>query len=95
MLSKVHALDSNPRTRPFTPGEVADLFGVSTHTVSRWARQGRLERLRLTYHSSRYTVRSVVALLAAVAMKDETPGHHTERSVTTHEAGQGHHVLQA
>jgi len=26
---------------------------------------------------------------------DETPGHHTERSVTTHEAAQGHHVLQA
>lgn len=62
-----------PRTRPFTPAEVADLFGVSTYTVSRWARQGRLERLRLTYHSSRYTVRSVVALLAAVTPPEGDP----------------------
>lgn len=48
-----------------TPDEVAELFGVTTRTVRSWAAAGRLRRIRLGHRTTRYTARSVAALIAS------------------------------
>jgi excisionase family DNA binding protein len=43
--------------------EVAELLNVSVRTVQRLAAEGRLERRRLGYRTTRYTAASVAALI--------------------------------
>lgn len=43
--------------------EVAELLGTSCRTVRRLAQSGVLERVRIGHRTSRYTQRSVLALL--------------------------------
>jgi excisionase family DNA binding protein len=47
-----------------SPSEVADLLGgVSERTVRRLVQQGVLDRVRIGHRTSRYTRRSVLALI--------------------------------
>jgi excisionase family DNA binding protein len=54
MTAMIYTREESPTTLPVPPGkpaflsrhEVADLFGVSVSTVTRWARQGLLKTLR-------------------------------------------------
>lgn len=45
-----------------TPGETADVFGVSPKTVARWAEAGKLEALRTLGGHRRYRVSEVERL---------------------------------
>ncbi len=45
--------------RLLTPAEVADLLGVDTRTVARWARAGRLPALRTLGGHRRFRERDV------------------------------------
>jgi excisionase family DNA binding protein len=49
-----------------TPREVAELFGVRTTTVARWAREGRLSPMRTPGNHRRYRADDVRALLDEV-----------------------------
>jgi excisionase family DNA binding protein len=48
-----------------TPREVAELFGVRTTTIARWARDGRLDPIRTPGGHRRYSRANVQAVLAA------------------------------
>jgi excisionase family DNA binding protein len=48
-----------------TPAEVADLFGVDSVTVTRWARSGRLSAVRTLGGHRRFREREVRLLLSA------------------------------
>jgi excisionase family DNA binding protein len=58
-----------------TPREVAEIFGVRTTTIARWAREGRLTPLRTPGGHRRYRWDTVVRLLTqdATADEDERP----------------------
>lgn len=45
-----------------TPGDVAEMFGVSPKTVARWAEAGKLEALRTLGGHRRYRVAEVARL---------------------------------
>ena len=49
------------------PREVAEIFGVRTATVARWAREGRLTPLRTPGGHRRYSRTAVRKLMAAEA----------------------------
>jgi excisionase family DNA binding protein len=53
-----------PHDDLLTPREVAELFGVRTTTIARWAREGRLSPLRTPGGHRRYSRASLRALLA-------------------------------
>jgi excisionase family DNA binding protein len=53
-----------------TPREVAEIFGVRTTTIARWAREGRLTPLRTPGGHRRYRWDTVVRLLAQDATSD-------------------------
>jgi excisionase family DNA binding protein len=53
------------------PREVAELFGVRTTTIARWAREGRLSPLRTPGGHRRYSRASLRALLADARAADE------------------------
>lgn len=55
--------------RLLTPGEVASLFRVDPKTVTRWAKAGRVTRVRTPGGHSRFWESEVQALLVA----DEAP----------------------
>jgi excisionase family DNA binding protein len=55
----------NPDDELLTPREVAELFGVRTTTIARWAREGRLDPFRTPGGHRRYRRSSVRALIAA------------------------------
>lgn len=60
----------NPDDELLTPREVAQLFGVRTTTIARWAREGRLDPVRTPGGHRRYGrahVRQVLAEEAADA----------------------------
>jgi excisionase family DNA binding protein len=52
-----------------TPSEVAEIFRVHPHTVTRWAASGKLSSLRTPGGHRRYYAREVEAMLAATAEK--------------------------
>jgi excisionase family DNA binding protein len=54
------ALDGDPL---LTPAEVAELFRVSTKTLNRWARDGRIGSTRTLGGHRRYRTSEVRALL--------------------------------
>lgn len=66
------------------PREVAELFGVRTTTIARWAREGRLSPLRTPGGHRRYTRASLRALLAE-ARSPEEPS--TDDAVRLYEQG--------
>ena len=53
------------RNNDLTRSQVAELFGVSPHTVSRWAREGRLPSVATLGGQRRYPQALVAKLLAA------------------------------
>jgi len=55
-----------------TGQEVAELLGASTRTVRRLAQEGVLDRVRIGHRTSRYTQRSVLALIDP--QDDHDPG---------------------
>lgn len=55
----------NPDDELLTPREVAELFGVRTTTIARWARDGRLDPIRTPGGHRRYSRAGVRALVAA------------------------------
>lgn len=48
--------------KPFTSGELADLFNVHPRTVTRWAKANKLEHFKTLGGHRRYTQESVFAL---------------------------------
>ena len=54
----------NPDDELLTPREVAELFGVRTTTIARWARDGRLDPILTPGGHRRYSRASVRALVA-------------------------------
>lgn len=56
----------NPVPRLLTVSEVADLFGVSAKTVSRWAREGRISSVRTLGGHRRFRESQVRELLGQV-----------------------------
>lgn len=52
-----------------TPREVAEIFGVRTTTIARWAREGRLTPLPTPGGHRRYTHEAVLGVL-----EDAAPG---------------------
>jgi len=58
-------LSPEPRTgRLLCAGDVAVALDVSIRTVQRLADEGRLQRVRLGYRTTRYTLGSLEALIA-------------------------------
>jgi excisionase family DNA binding protein len=66
------------------PREVAELFGVRTTTIARWAREGRLSPLRTPGGHRRYTRSSLRKLLADAARPEEPT---TDDAVRLYEQG--------
>jgi excisionase family DNA binding protein len=52
-----------------TPREVAQMFGVRSTTIARWAREGRISPLRTPGGHRRYPLTAVRRLLAAEASR--------------------------
>lgn len=52
------------------PREVAEIFGVRTTTIARWAREGRLVPLRTPGGHRRYRREAILRVLAAEAEPD-------------------------
>jgi excisionase family DNA binding protein len=69
-----------------TPTEVAELLGASERTVRRLAEEGVLTRIRVGHRTSRYTRRSVLALIDP--SDDHDPG--ANRVVEKEGAGAAH-----
>lgn len=57
-----------------SPRDVADLLGVSERTVRRLAQDGALDRVRIGHRTSRYTRRSVLALIDPINDDDPAGG---------------------
>lgn len=57
-----------------TPSEVAALFRVDPKTVTRWAKEGKLEHVRTLGGHRRYRERQVRKLLQVV-VGEGAPGH--------------------
>ena len=56
---------TNPDDELMTPREVAELFGVRTTTIARWARDGRLDPILTPGGHRRYSRADVQALITA------------------------------
>jgi excisionase family DNA binding protein len=61
---------TNPDDELLTPREVAEVFGVRTTTIARWARDGRLSPLWTPGGHRRYSRADVQALVAAEDQND-------------------------
>lgn len=58
-----HALAPPAKQKLLRPGAVADLFGVDSQTVGRWADSGKIESVRTLGGQRRYPETVVLALL--------------------------------
>ncbi len=58
--------------RLLTPGEVASLFGVHPLTVTRWAKSGKLNCVRVGNNQRRYRESEARALLGYTEVADES-----------------------
>jgi excisionase family DNA binding protein len=69
------------------PREVAEIFGVRTTTIARWAREGRLTPLRTPGGHRRYSRDAVVRLLAQDATLDEAERQWAEDAARLYDQG--------
>jgi excisionase family DNA binding protein len=67
--------------------EVAELFGVRTATIARWAREGRLAPFRTPGGHRRYSRDAVLRLLAHDATPDEAEQQWAEDAARLHDQG--------
>jgi excisionase family DNA binding protein len=74
------------------PREVAEIFGVRTTTIARWAREGRLTPFRTPGGHRRYSRDAVVRLLARDATSDEVGRQWAEDAARLY--GQGWSIRQ-
>jgi excisionase family DNA binding protein len=63
---------NSPSEELLKPREVAEIFGVRTTTIARWAREGRLTPLRTPGGHRRYTWSGIRDLLTAETEPDAT-----------------------
>ena len=65
-----------PNERIVTRGDVARIFCVSPHTVSRWSREGKLPSVRTLGGQRRYVLGKILRLAANAGIpNDGTPEH--------------------
>lgn len=69
------------------PREVAELFGVRTTTIARWAREGKLSPLRTPGGHRRYSRAAVRQLLAEQADPHEVERQIAEDAARLYEQG--------
>ena len=69
------------------PREVAELFGVRTTTIARWAREGRLSPFRTPGGHRRYSRDAVLRLLAQDAAPDEAERQWAEDAARLYDQG--------
>ena len=69
------------------PREVAEIFGVRTTTIARWAREGRLTPVRTPGGHRRYSRDAVVRLLANDTTPDEAERQWAEDAARLYEQG--------
>jgi excisionase family DNA binding protein len=70
------------------PREVAEIFGVRTTTIARWARDGRLTPVRTPGGHRRYRLAAIRALIEAErAEPGETVRHRVEDAVRLYHQG--------
>lgn len=55
--------------RPYTGGEVAELFNVHPRTVARWAEAQKLPHFRTLGGHRRYEVKEVIALFRRLGLR--------------------------
>lgn len=72
-----------------TPLEVAEILRVTPRTVRQWARDGRIERVRLGGRLARYTAESVEALIHS--HNDEPPPAITQTTLQETSGGRARH----
>jgi excisionase family DNA binding protein len=58
----------NHTSKPLTTGEVADIFGVTTTTVKRWADDGRLASFKTPGGHYRFRAEDVESLKASTTI---------------------------
>jgi excisionase family DNA binding protein len=69
------------------PREVAEIFGVRTTTIARWAREGRLAPLRTPGGHRRYPREAILRVLAADAEPDGDVSMIAEDAARLYEQG--------
>lgn len=69
------------------PREVADLFGVRTSTIARWAREGKLTPLRTLGGHRRYSRQGIRRLLAKDAALDQAERQLAEDAARLYDQG--------
>lgn len=69
------------------PREVAELFGVRTATIARWAREGKLTPLRTPGGHRRYSRPGIRRLLADEATSSEAERQLAEDAAAPHPHG--------
>jgi excisionase family DNA binding protein len=70
-----------------TPREVAEIFGVRTTTIARWAREGRLDPLRTPGGHRRYSWDTVIRLLAQGTTSEKDEPQWAEDAARLYEQG--------
>lgn len=69
------------------PSEVAEIFGVRTPTIARWAREGRLTPVRTPGGHRRYTRAGIRELLGQEAPLDASERRLAEDAIRLYEQG--------
>lgn len=70
-----------------TPREMAEIFGVRTTTIARWAREGKLKPLRTPGGHRRYSRAGVRELLAADTEPDAVRQRMVEDAARLYDQG--------
>lgn len=69
MTSNWQVRSMRERERPFTSGELADLFNVDPKTVTRWAAAGKINSFRTLGGHRRFAVEDVQAYFAKLGLR--------------------------